>query len=162
MCPAKANTCGLCGKSGHFDKMCRTCPPPKKHVNQLTQHEPDSGFTPGYTVMASRSDLFDDNDELERRYFTGMSHATYAIASSTTRTQDIENHNTAPLRCPRVSVSVLAFSINMVIDSGADTNALSIKAYNSMQYKPVLVPCDNRSYAYGSNKPIDQIGFPQS
>ena len=133
--PVKNVTCNVCGKRGHFARVCKSEPPivfaPSKTIGTIQEAEYDCDVITmdQVTLINYTSTSACEVDSVERKY------------PETDVKIKVNNHY-----------------IRMQVDSGADANVINENTYNNLVPKPHLWQTSSKLKSYNS-KPIHVKGY---
>lgn len=141
-CPAKGKTCRTCGKQDHFAKVCRS----KKH-KLYSKREENVKTAQHAESQAETSGSEDDEFTFSLKSQQSQRETVHQLLNKQDRTVTKLKVNGTP--------------IQVTIDSGATTNILDSKAFDTLQSKskPItLQPTKTKIYPYNSKEPLPLLG----
>ena len=135
ICPAKHVTCNVCGKRGHFAKVCESRPP--------------KVLPPSKTISTIQEAEYDCN-------VITMDQVTL-INHTSTSAREV---NSEERKYPETDVKIKVNNqyIRMQVDSGVDADVINENIYNSLVPKPHLRQTSSKLKPYNS-KPIHVKGY---
>jgi hypothetical protein len=147
-CPAEGRSCNKCGRSNHFEKVCKSSR--KSSFNQKIHQVATTTSGDDLSTSSERNDIESgriNSNDVPFRY-TKEEYESYNCFSVTT----------SNIECPRIQVEILSTKIDMAIDTQASVNAISYPTYLEMRIKPKLVRCDTPTWSYDGRTPIESAG----
>lgn len=121
-CPAKGKTCGDCGGSDHFTRLCKA----SKSVKEA--HKKGNKKTPRKVRNLTNEEESQSGTESEGESVNSVVKAGYAFTVQAEVCAQREN-------LPLYPVTVGGVSLSVLIDSGANTNCMGAKYYQELKGK---------------------------
>ena len=131
-CPAKGKLCNKCGNSGHFASRCKT----KARQPARGKYPQKSRQNVNLAQEEPESGVFDDDDD-----------CTFRVNSFTANTKYGE----------KATVRVGGVPVDMLVDSGASTNVMSLKLWEELKSKHItckVLDVHKKLYPYGSKEAL--------
>ena len=135
-CPAKGKLCNKCGDSGHFASHCKT----KARQPARGKYPQKSRQNVNLAQEEPESGVFDDDDDY-----------TFSVNSFTANTKYGE----------KATVRVGGVPVDMLVDSGASTNVMSLKLWEELKSKHItckVLDDHKKLYQYGSKEALPVTG----
>ena len=144
-CPARGKVCGRCGMKDHFAKKCKSSASGKNRMtNKFGEREGQRG---GHNQKVRHVEDSDECDACECKQ-EKQNETGYAFA--------INNKANA-----KVPVMIGGVVVDILIDSGSDTNIVDRELWEEMKRKKIKCTskkCEKKLYAYTSSTPLEIVG----
>ena len=131
-CPAKGQECKQCGKMNHYARKCK--------ANEKSKQNPRAKQQGGRVNTLHVSQTCNQSSDEDSDY-------AWSIAENPTK-------RTRPV----FSVTINGIETEVLADSGASVNILSLQDFEKLPNKPDLIPHDKHIYPYGNHKPLEMKG----
>ena len=150
-CPVRGQTCGKCGKTGHFAKVCksRTNSAHENRRPQTTQNKPN-GPRQGQKPQIRQVQQDTTSKDTPKSQDSSNSEDDFIFMCD----------NNANHKMPHVKVKINNTTIKMVLDTGASINILDETTFHAFQkiQKIELSRSKTKLFAYGSNEQLPILG----
>ena len=175
-CPAVNKKCNLCGKIGHFSRVCRMGKQPNKSIPQnslgkiakkIAKDRPNINEIKTSELRLSQmseeqltkrlekwfQDELEKEEELDAQEVNVISEEPLPVVVEINQLEEM-----ALKKCPVRDIKIGASWISLLIDSGTNLNILSWCTYNRLKSRPVLSPTKVRAFGFNSTKIIPLKG----